>query len=445
MPATARRKRKAALSSSDWIALGLLLGAAVLLALTTAAEAAFVRANRARVRALFARGETSSEALQVCLRDRRAVLGALDIARNVAIIAGLAFALFLVLGEAGHNWAALAVTAAVALVVVVLVDAVPRLLMIEAADYWGTRLSPLVKALKTAFAAPAWVVALPERILLRLRGRTTEAFEDVLESDELVRLMEIEQEEGPMEPTEREMIRGIINLEETSVHEIMVPRIDVVAVSTEDTLEDVIRVITEKGYSRVPLFEETIDNVVGVLYAKDIMKHLAAGGVDRSATNLRDLARPPSFVPESKRVDELLADMRANRVHLAIVVDEYGGTAGIVTIEDMLEEIVGEIEDEYDREEPTIEKVNDTEVIVDARVSIDDLNELLGLHIEGEDFDTVGGFVYHELGRMALAGDEVQSDGLEMRVLSVLGRRIKKIRVKIELPPPSNGNGDGHR
>jgi CBS domain containing-hemolysin-like protein len=136
--------------------------------------------------------------------------------------------------------------------------------------------------------------------------------------------------------------------------------------------------------------------------------------------------------------------MRANSVHLAIVVDEYGGTDGLVTIEDMLEEIVGEIEDEYDREEPTIEKVDDTEVIVDARVSIDDLNELLGLHIEGEDFDTVGGFVYHELGRMALAGDEVQTDGLEMRVLSVLGRRIKKIRVKKELPPSSNGNGNGN-
>ncbi len=161
---------------------------------------------------------------------------------------------------------------------------------------------------------------------------------------------------------------------------------------------------------------------------------------------MRALARKPFFVPESKHVGELLADMRSNRVHMAVVVDEYGGTAGIVTIEDMLEEIVGEIEDEYDREEPTVEKIDDTEVIVDARVSIDDLNELLGLHIEGEDFDTVGGFVYHELGRIPLAGDEVQSDGLRLKVLSVVGRRIKKIRVKKELPaapPPSNGGNGG--
>jgi CBS domain containing-hemolysin-like protein len=169
------------------------------------------------------------------------------------------------------------------------------------------------------------------------------------------------------------------------------------------------------------------------------------GGADRSVKDLRDLARPPFFVPESKRFDELLADMRANRIHMAVVVDEYGGTAGIVTIEDMLEEIVGEIEDEYDREEPTVEKVDETEVIVDARVSIDDLNELLGLDIQGEDFDTVGGFVYHELGKIPAAGDEVQADGLRLRVLSVLGRRIKKIRVKKELPPPPNGNGSNQK
>jgi magnesium and cobalt exporter, CNNM family len=434
------------LGNSDWTALGLLLAAVVLLATVSAAEAAFVWVHRKRVRALIARREEEAEALRTYVEHRRSVLGALDIARNMAIVGGVAFALFLILNQAGRTWTALALTAAVALLAIALLDAVPRLLMIEAPDEWGPRLSPVINILRATFAAPAWVVGLPERVLLRLRGRPGEAFEEVLESDELVRLMEIEEEEGEMEPTEREMIRGIINLEETSVHEIMVPRIDVVAVSAEDTLEDVIRVIMERGYSRVPLFDETIDNVVGVLYAKDIMKHLAAGGVDRSATNLRDLARPPFFVPESKRVDELLADMRANRVHLAIVVDEYGGTAGIVTIEDMLEEIVGEIEDEYDREEPTIEKVDDTEAIVDARVSIDDLNELLGLNIEGEDFDTVGGFVYHELGRIPLAGDEVESDGLRMKVLSVVGRRIKKIRVKKEPPAaPSNGNGSNQR
>jgi putative hemolysin len=413
-----------------------------MLAFVTAAEAGVVWLNRMRMRALLTRGEPRTEGVSAYLRGRHRVLRALDFARDLAVVAGVAFALFLIIGETGHKWAGLAGVIVVALIVIAVLQAIPRVLMISGPEFWGLRLSPIASVLKGLFAVPAWLVSLPERVVLRLRGRSGEAFEEVIESEELVRLMDIEHEEGSMEPTEQQMIRGIIALEETSVHEIMVPRIDVVAVSTENTLSDAIQVIMERGYSRVPLFEETIDNVVGVLYAKDIMKHLAAGDGDRDATNLRDLARRPFFVPESKHVDELLADMRANRVHLAIVVDEYGGTAGIVTIEDMLEEIVGEIEDEYDREEPTIEKVDENEVIVDARVSIDDLNELLGLNIEGEDFDTVGGFVYHELGRIPLAGDEVQADGLRMRVLSIVGRRIKKIRVKRETPvQPVNGNG----
>jgi CBS domain containing-hemolysin-like protein len=427
--------------SNAWIALGLLLASVGLLALVSAAEAGVVWINQARVREFLAGGAPHTEALQEYLRGRHALLGALAVAHNLAIVAGVAFGLFFVLEQTGNTWTGLALTAVGGLVVLAMLQALPRLVAGDSPERWGLRLSPLIRALKLLFAVPAWLMELPGMAMLRLRRQPPDFSEEVPESDELVRLMEIEQEEGPMEASEREMIRGVINLDEMNVHEIMVPRIDVAAVGTEDSLDDVIRIIMEKGYSRVPLYEETIDNVVGVLYAKDIMKRLAAGGVDRAVTDLRDLARPPLFVPESKRVDELLADMRANRVHMAVVVDEYGGTAGIVTIEDMLEEIVGEIEDEYDREEPTVEKVDDTEVIVDARVSIDDLNELLGLHIEGEDFDTVGGFVYHQLGKIPIVGDEVQADGLRLRVLSVLGRRIKKIRVKKELPPPSDGNG----
>ncbi len=436
------------MSNGGWIALGLLLGNVALLALVTAAEAGAVWLSRMRARSMLVGGQPRAEALRAYLGERHRLLSALDVARNFAIIAGVAFALFLVVGETGHTWLGLALVAAGSLLVLALLQAASRLLVVAEPDRWGPRLSPVAAVIRAVFAAPAWLAALPDRILLRALNRPSEALEDVAESDELLRLMEIEQEEGPIEPAEREMIRGVINLEETGVHEIMVPRINVVAVNVEDTLDDVIRIIMERGYSRVPLFEETIDNIVGVIYAKDIIKRLAAGDLDRSKVDLRALARKPFFVPESKHVGELLADMRSNRVHMAVVVDEYGGTAGIVTIEDMLEEIVGEIEDEYDREEPTVEKIDDTEVIVDARVSIDDLNELLGLHIEGEDFDTVGGFVYHELGRIPLAGDEVQSDGLRLKVLSVVGRRIKKIQVKKEptSAAPSNGaDGNGHR
>jgi CBS domain containing-hemolysin-like protein len=187
-----------------------------------------------------------------------------------------------------------------------------------------------------------------------------------------------------------------------------------------------LKVIVERGFSRVPLYEDTIDNIVGIVYAKDLLRCLT----ENRRPPLKEIARPPYFIPESKRVDELLAELRLSKVHIAIVVDEYGGTAGLVTIEDLLEEIVGEIQDEYDREEAPIERLNESEAILDARVSIDALKELFGFVVdEGEsDYDTIGGFVYHHLGKVPVAGDEVRVDGLTLRVLSVIGRRIKKVR-----------------
>ncbi len=430
------------MDAGGWLGLVLLLIALALLVLVAAAEAGVASASRARVRIMAGKGIPGAEALQAHLEDRHRLLGSLAVARNLAIVASVTLGLFLVLRETGHTWAALAVTALASLAVLALLQAIPRFLVAESPESWGLRLSPLIRALNLAFSHPAWLLDLPGRGLMRLRGRRSRALDEIPEGDDLVRLMEIEEDNGGFEESERKMIRGIINLEETSVHETMVPRIDIAAVDTEATLDDATRIIMDKGYSRVPLYEETIDNVVGILYAKDIMKYLASSGSDRSAVKLRDLARPPFFVPESKKVDELLADMRLNKVHIAIVVDEYGGTAGLVTIEDLLEEIVGEIEDEYDREEPTVQKIDEGDVIVDARVGIDDLNDLLGVQIESEDFDTVGGFVYHHLGKIPIVGDEVQADGLNLRVLSVLGRRIKKVRVRKEEPPPPSGDSN---
>jgi CBS domain containing-hemolysin-like protein len=188
------------------------------------------------------------------------------------------------------------------------------------------------------------------------------------------------------------------------------------------------KLITETGFSRIPLFGESIDHVVGVLYAKDLLAYLRSGEL---TPTLREIARPAYFVPESKRVDELLSQMRRDQVHLAIAVDEYGGTAGLVTVEDLLEEIVGEIADEYDTDEREVQQVSADEFVVDARLSIDELNELFGSSIANEDFDTVGGLVLSLLGRLARPGDEVidEEHQLSLRVLSILGRRIKAVRV----------------
>ncbi|OGO50817.1 MAG: hypothetical protein A2148_03870 [Chloroflexi bacterium RBG_16_68_14] len=413
------------MSGDSWFGAALLVVALIVLVVATAAETGIVFISRPRVRAFASRGLPGAATLDTYIRERHALLGTLAVAREVAVVLGISVGTFLVLRETGHTWAALAATMAGALLALVVLEAVPRLLVSRSPERWGLRLLPAVNVFRLLFGLPARLLDLSAGALLRVRGRKERAFE-VEEDEELLRLVELHEGNGGVENGELAMIRRIAGMVDRAVREIMVPRIDMVAAEADATVDDVLRLVTERGYSRIPLYEETIDNIVGVVYAKDLLKLLAAG---RRSASLREIARPPYFIPEGKRVDELLTELREHKVHMAIVVDEYGGTAGLVTIEDVLEEIVGEIQDEYDREEVTIERLTDTEAILDARVSLDALNELFSLEIEGEDFDTVGGFVYHQLGRMPAPGDEVRANGLTLRVLSVLGRRIKKVRV----------------
>ena len=245
-------------------------------------------------------------------------------------------------------------------------------------------------------------------------------------------LVDTEGHEQILEEDESQMVRSIIALDETMAREIMVPRIDVVALDVNTSLSNVVRTIIERGFSRIPIYEDTIDNIVGVLYAKDILRFW---GQPDDKLDIRKIARTPHFIPETKRIDELLQEFRDKRVHMAIVVDEYGGVAGLVSLEDLVEEIVGEIEDEFDTGEPQIETISPNEVIMDAGVSIDLLNETLSLDIQGEDFDSIGGFIYDRLGKIPSPGDEIRADGFVVSVLSTTGRRIRKVKiVKVSTP-----------
>jgi CBS domain containing-hemolysin-like protein len=249
------------------------------------------------------------------------------------------------------------------------------------------------------------------------------------------RLRHLVEGNSDLEEDEREMIASVIELGEQPVREIMVPRMDIVAAAKTATVREVLDRIVESGHSRIPIYDSTIDNITGMVYAKDLLRFLRDGS---QSAPVEPLAREPSYVPETKKVDDLLHEMQQSRVHVAIVVDEYGGTAGLITIEDLIEEIVGEIRDEYDVEESMIEEVSDHEALFDARVSIRDVNDTLDLDIEDEDFDTLGGLLYHELGKVPNVGDEVRVDGAVVSVLSTTGRRVRKVRVtKVQPSEPA--------
>ena len=236
-----------------------------------------------------------------------------------------------------------------------------------------------------------------------------------------------EQEQAGLDARERLMIRSIMRLDESTAREIMVPRVDIVAVGSDTDLTDVGSRMLECGHSRIPVYSETIDNIIGVVHSRDLLPFPSKKGKHSS---LEKLIRHAYFIPESKRLDELLKELQEKRVHMAIVVDEYGGVEGLVTLEDLLEEIVGEIEDEFSRSlEPRVVPMANGDVIMDARVSLDYLSDLFSTPILIEDVDTVGGLVYSTLGKMPHVGDGVVYNGLRIEVVSLLGRRIRKLKL----------------
>jgi putative hemolysin len=262
-------------------------------------------------------------------------------------------------------------------------------------------------------------------------------------ADELRLIIERGGEEGILEAEEEQMINAVIELGQRRLHEVMVPRIDIVAVPLGATFDELVDTIIAEGHSRIPVYEETVDQVVGILYAKDLLRVLQLAPEARPA--LRTLLRPPVYVPESMSIDDLLHEFQRRKVHMAIALDEYGGTAGLATIEDLLEEIVGEIQDEYDTEEPMVVRLSPDEARIDGRADVGDLAETFDLALELEDeeeYDTVGGLIYHRIGGVPKPGDEVRVEGLTLTVESLDGRRVDKVLVVRRPPDGRDEQGD---
>lgn len=259
--------------------------------------------------------------------------------------------------------------------------------------------------------------------------------------DDLRTLVDAGQQQGNLEVGERRMIHSIFELGNTLAREIMVPRIDMLALDVLTPLPEAVDAFLKSGHSRVPVYEDTIDNILGLLYAKDLLQVWRKG---ETLESLRPLLRRAYFVPEAKKVDELMAEMQRQRVHMAIVVDEYGGIAGLVTLEDIVEEILGEILDEYDQaEELPYEEVAPGEYIFLGRIDLDDFNEVMNSNLPKQEADTLAGYIYSRLGRVPASGESLQVNNLLLKVEQVSGRRIRKVRVQRALPESGDNEGVG--
>jgi CBS domain containing-hemolysin-like protein len=321
------------------------------------------------------------------------------------------------------------VTLLLALFTIVFGELVPKSLALAHTERFALRLSGFIEFLLRFLGPLVYALTAVTTTVSRALG-AGEQSQGVMSTEELSLLVERGGEQGILEAEEEQMIQAVIELGDQHVHEVMVPRIAMVSLAVSATTEEAIDKVIEGGHSRIPVYEETIDEIVGILYAKDLLPFLKASAGE--PPGLRTLVRTPVFVPESMSVDDLLHEFQRRKVHIAIVLDEYGGTAGLVTIEDLLEEIVGEIQDEYDEEEPLIVSLSDDEARIDGRADVDDLAELFNIELGLEDedeYDTVGGLIYHRIGGVPKPGDQILVDGLTLTVETTDGRRVGKVLV----------------
>jgi putative hemolysin len=346
--------------------------------------------------------------------------------RDVPALAGSADAIALIV-----------VTVLLALFTIVFAELVPKTLALAHPELFATSLAGPIDIL-------ARLLGPVIRLLTGLTRAITGALgvdvtkESQITAEELRLIVERGGDEGVLEAEEEQMIHAVIELGERHVHEVMVPRIDIVGMEVTVDLETAVDRIIEGGHSRLPVWEGSVDQVLGILYAKDLLPFLKAASGERPS--VRELLRAPVFVPESITIDDLLHEFQRRKVHLAIVLDEYGGTAGLVTIEDLLEEIVGEIQDEYDEEEEMVVRLDDDRVRFDGRASVDEIGDawddldLEDLMEDREEYDTIGGLVFHRIGGVPKPGDVVRLEGVTITVESTDGRRVSKVLVTRERP-----------
>ena len=407
-------------------------------------EAALISLSRLHARAMVERGVKGADAVVRLLDDRNRLLTSILVGNTVVLLTAdsLATALFI---RAGIPHAAIWSTLVMAVLLLLFGEIIPKTVAVAGNERWAVRLAPILARIVWLLTPIDNAFLFVTNAIVRVFGVSPIARGPFVTEDDIRNLVNVGAEQNVLEEEEREMIHSIIQFGDTIVREVMTPRLDMVAIEVSSSARRALDLIIAEGYSKLPVYEETIDNVVGVVHDRELLVSLANGAL--SNTRLRDLMRPIVVVPESKRVLELLREMQRGKFSLAVVVDEYGGTAGLVSMEDLLEEIVGEIRDEHDEgEEEPIRVISDDEAVIDAGTNIEDVNAHLGLHLPHEDFETIGGLTVGLFGRLPHDGEEVEAgDGVRLKIDRTRGRRILSVRLLRDGKPGGDQTAETER
>jgi putative hemolysin len=433
------------MTGQEWVELIVLILCFFVAAAASGTETALTSVGRLRVRHLAEQGSRAAAILQKLRADPNRYLSTVLFTNTLAlIVASTVTALMtdsissrLGVTPGWRLWLALLVSLILSIIILIAAEVTPKTLAIANAERVALAAAGPVDRIASFLGPILWAVTLISRGITA--GRAARA--PYLTEEELLTLLHVSEEQGVIEEQEHQMIHGIIEIGDKTVREIMIPRTDIIAVERGVQLRDIIKLFKEHHHTRMPVYEHDIDHIVGLIHTKDLLLFYTLSTSEKF--DMEQVLRPMQFTVEQKKVDELLNEMRMNKVHMVIVIDEYGGTAGLVTLEDLLEEIVGEIRDEYDTgEEELLVVLNDHEARVDAQFPLEELNERLHLGLEESgDYDSVGGFVHAQLGKVAEAGDAFTAGRAEWIVEKVKGRRIETIRLTSDEPWPTEAMG----
>src|SRR3989440_5289512 len=408
-----------------WLQLFILVVSLFLCATASAAETAFTSISRIKVKNWVEEGDVQATEIENLLTNPNVFLSTILVVNSVAVIVASSMATVLAL-RISETWGELISTFLISLIVLIFCEITPKTAAVQNPIRWARVLVRPVRGAAWLLRPIVLSLGAITNFFVRLLGGQMKHRGPFVTEEELRLLVSVGEEEGVLEEEETEMIHSIFEFADTTVREVMIPRIDMVTLEADATVDEAVDLALQAGFSRIPVYKESIDDIIGVLYTKDMLKQLRE---DHNTLPVRDLVRPAYFVPETKKLDDLLREIQQKRVHMVIVVDEYGSVAGLVTIEDLVEEIVGDIQDEYDREEKLYEKVSENEYIFDAKINIDEFNELMDTKLDNTGYETLGGFLYAQLDKIPVVGDTIKFNNLTFTVLTTRGRHITQVRV----------------
>ncbi|MBN2102692.1 HlyC/CorC family transporter [bacterium] len=419
------------MESESWLSIVIFIGLLFASAFFSGSETALFSLKASDRRKLRENMHTSYSARRVLalLKNPRRLLVSILIGNTIVNVAAATVAAIwthrMLVNTPWSRWSFVIDVVVVTAVILLFSEILPKIIAVKKPVVFAEKVSPVLSGCVILFLPLSFLFEHLTHLLTKWLGIQKEV--PFVNEEELKTLIEVGEDKGTLDKAEREMIHSIFEFHETMAKEVMIPRMDMVSVEKNIPMNQVLKLVEAYGHSRIPVYEEKIDNIIGILYVKDLLSYTKNQSKEQT---LSDLVRKPYFVPESKPIDELLREFQKERIHMAIVVDEYGGTAGLVTMEDVIEEIVGEIRDEYDREKPLIKQMKSHEWLVDAKINIEILNEKLGVAIPSEeDFESLGGFIFSQLGAIPKEKETVQFGNYQFVVEKVVGRRIKRVRI----------------